>query len=200
MAARVNSSRELVRATRARTQGKTREPTTSMSATNSADLAERERQASATAVRRRRRRRPPARRAARPAPAAAPAPAPSPGPRPPASRPRCARPRSRARPAARGRAAAPRCSPPTAPARTRNRRRRPAPRHAASAPSAVATTICASAPGTAIDLTASRSRSEKCVPTPNISSMTPISASCGARCTSATQPGVCGPRAMPASR
>ena len=67
-------------------------------------------------------------------------------------------------------------------------------------PSAVATAICATAPGIAMPLTARRSRSEKCVPTPNISSITPISASCGARCASATQPGVYGPSAMPAMR
>ena len=37
-----------------------------------------------------------------------------------------------------------------------------------------------------ISRTATRSRIEKCMPTPNISSMTPISASCGARWVSAT--------------
>ena len=56
------------------------------------------------------------------------------------------------------------------------------------------------APGTAIRLTEARSRSEKCRPTPNISSITPTSASCVARPTSATKPGVCGPSATPASR
>ena len=71
---------------------------------------------------------------------------------------------------------------------------------AAPMPSAVATAICASAPGIAMPRTAMRSRSEKCVPTPNMSSITPISASCGARWLSATQPGVYGPRAMPATR
>ena len=47
-------------------------------------------------------------------------------------------------------------------------------------PSSVATAICTSAPGSAILRTASRSSSEKCRPTPNISSITPISASCAA--------------------
>ena len=65
---------------------------------------------------------------------------------------------------------------------------------------AVATTICSSAPGTAMRLTASRSFSEKCRPTPSISSITPISASCPARSTSATKPGVAGPISTPASR
>ena len=55
-------------------------------------------------------------------------------------------------------------------------------------------------PGTAILRTASRSASEKCRPTPNISRMTPISASWAARPASATKPGVNGPTAMPASR
>ena len=47
---------------------------------------------------------------------------------------------------------------------------------ASAIPSAVATIICTTAPGTAILRTASRSPSEKCRPTPNISSITPISA------------------------
>ena len=59
---------------------------------------------------------------------------------------------------------------------------RPAPRlqpqrSATPIPSAVATTICKTAPGTAIRLTARRSFSEKCNPTPNIKRITPISAS-----------------------
>ena len=45
-------------------------------------------------------------------------------------------------------------------------------------PSKVATQICADGPGMAIALTERRSSSEKCRPTPNISRMTPISASC----------------------
>jgi hypothetical protein len=48
--------------------------------------------------------------------------------------------------------------------------------------------------------TDSRSCSEKCSPTPNISSITPISASSAAIFTSATNPGVPGPMAMPATR
>ena len=67
-------------------------------------------------------------------------------------------------------------------------------------PSSVASVICTTAPGMAMRLTASRSFSEKCSPTPNISSMTPISESCEAMCTSATKPGVAGPMTIPASR
>ncbi|MCY1379807.1 hypothetical protein D9M69_675620 [compost metagenome] len=75
------------------------------------------------------------------------------------------------------------------------------PHHEASPmPSTVANPICTTAPGMAMRLTVIRSRSEKCRPTPNISSMTPISDSCDARCTSATKPGVAGPMTMPASR
>lgn len=44
-------------------------------------------------------------------------------------------------------------------------------------------------PGMAIDFTAIRSLSEKCSPTPNISRMTPSSASSGASLVSATKPG-----------
>ena len=59
---------------------------------------------------------------------------------------------------------------------------RPAPtvqpiRSARPSPSSVATAICAIAPGTAIARTDSRSFSEKCRPTPNISRMIPSSAS-----------------------
>ena len=71
---------------------------------------------------------------------------------------------------------------------------------ATPAPSAVATTICTIAPGTAMRRTRSRSLTEKCRPTPNISRITPISASCCARPMSATKPGVAGPMAMPAAR
>ena len=67
-------------------------------------------------------------------------------------------------------------------------------------PIAVATAIWPSAPGTAIVLTESRSFSEKCRPTPNISRMTPISANSVASFPSATKPGVKGPIATPASR
>ncbi len=61
-------------------------------------------------------------------------------------------------------------------------------------------TICPIAPGIAMRLTAMRSDTEKCRPTPNMSSITPISASCGASVASATNPGVNGPTAMPATR
>ncbi len=67
-------------------------------------------------------------------------------------------------------------------------------------PKAVATMICAIAPGTAIAFTDSRSLSEKCSPTPNISRMTPISASSAISPWSATKPGVNGPTTTPASR
>ena len=65
---------------------------------------------------------------------------------------------------------------------------------------AVATAICAIAPGMAIARTESRSASEKCRPTPNIRRITPTSASCAARWASPMKPGVCGPMTMPASR
>ncbi len=71
---------------------------------------------------------------------------------------------------------------------------------ASAPPSSVATVICTTAPGSAILRTASRSRSEKCRPTPNISSITPTSASCCASDRSPTNPGVPGPMTMPASR
>ena len=67
-------------------------------------------------------------------------------------------------------------------------------------PISVATAICPIAPGTATFFTESRSRSEKCRPTPNISRMTPISASSVARFALATKPGVKGPMTTPASR
>jgi hypothetical protein len=57
---------------------------------------------------------------------------------------------------------------------------------ASPAPSAVATAICTTAPGRAMRRTDRRSCSEKCNPTPNISSMTPISASWPAISRSAT--------------
>lgn len=67
-------------------------------------------------------------------------------------------------------------------------------------PSRVATVICTVAPGMATCRTAMRSRTEKCRPTPNISRITPISASCGASAWSPTKPGVYGPAMMPATR
>ena len=67
-------------------------------------------------------------------------------------------------------------------------------------PSTVATAICATAPGMAMFFTDIRSRSEKCRPTPNISRITPISASCGAISASPTKPGVNGPATIPAIR
>ena len=71
---------------------------------------------------------------------------------------------------------------------------------ASRAPSTVATPICTTAPGMAMRLTDSRSSSEKCNPTPNISNMTPISDNCAARCTSPTNPGVVGAITIPANR
>ena len=61
---------------------------------------------------------------------------------------------------------------------------------ASTAPRTVATTLCAIAPGTATPRTASSSSRWNCRPTPNISRMTPISASCSASDASATKPGV----------
>jgi hypothetical protein len=66
-------------------------------------------------------------------------------------------------------------------------------------PATVATALCATAPGTAIRQTRSSSCGWKCMPTLNISRMTPISAICVARFASATKPGVNGPTTMPAS-
>ncbi len=82
---------------------------------------------------------------------------------------------------------------------------RPAPRLQPSmcampAPMAVAVMIWATAPGSAMARTDIRSLMEKCRPTPNISRITPISASWEARLLSPTNPGVKGPTAMPASR
>ena len=67
-------------------------------------------------------------------------------------------------------------------------------------PSTVAAAIWTSAPGTAILRTAKRSSGEKWIPTPNMSRMTPISASWEASPASATKPGVNGPTATPARR
>ena len=75
------------------------------------------------------------------------------------------------------------------------------PHHTATPkPSAVAMAICTTAPGRAMRLTAMRSASEKCRPTPNIKSITPISDSSEAIATFATNPGVAGPMMTPATR
>ena len=71
---------------------------------------------------------------------------------------------------------------------------------ASAQPRPVATAICAMAPGIAIALTSSRSSSEKCRPTPNISNITPSSDNWLASSWSATKPGVNGPTKTPASR
>ena len=65
------------------------------------------------------------------------------------------------------------------------------PHHSASAaPIAVAHIICTTAPGTAILAHREQVLDRECRPTPNISSITPTSASWLARPTSATNPGV----------
>jgi hypothetical protein len=61
------------------------------------------------------------------------------------------------------------------------------------------TTVWMIAPGTAMERTARRSRIEKWIPTPNISRMTPSSASSRAMSVSAIRPGVNGPIATPAT-
>jgi len=61
---------------------------------------------------------------------------------------------------------------------------------ATTAPMAVATRLWTMAPGIATRFTASRSSMWSCMPTPNISRMTPTSANCSAMCRSATKPGV----------
>lgn len=71
---------------------------------------------------------------------------------------------------------------------------------ASPSPAAVTTRICPIAPGTATARTDMSSWAEKFSPTPNISRMTPISASSPATCGSATKPGVNGPISTPASR
>jgi len=71
---------------------------------------------------------------------------------------------------------------------------------ATPAPRSVATSICPMAPGTAMRHTETRSGMEKCSPTPNMSRITPISASCDASEMSPTNPGVKGPIITPASR
>ena len=119
------------------------------------------------------------RRARRPAPAAAPAPAPWRGLRRSASRRRCGRARSRSAAAPAARAAAPRWRRPTAPGRTPGRRPivQPSSQASAGAERGGKARSARSRPGTAMARTDSRSFSEKCRPTPNISRMTPISAS-----------------------
>ena len=67
-------------------------------------------------------------------------------------------------------------------------------------PKSVAVALWTTAPGKAILRTSRRSRTEKCSPTPNISRITPISASSAAIAESATTPGVKGPTSTPASR
>ena len=130
----------------------------------------------------------------RQAPAAAPAPAPWPGPRRSASRRRCGRARSRSGGAPAAPAAARRCWPPTAPGRTPGRRDHPASQHGeAERPAASRPRSGRSRRASAMARTDSRSFSEKCRPTPNISRMTPISASSVASAWSATKPGVNGP-------
>ena len=67
-------------------------------------------------------------------------------------------------------------------------------------PSPTMPTICRKAPGSTVFFTSRRSRGLKCRPTPNISSTTPISASCRVRCWSIITPGLNGPTTTPASR
>ncbi len=69
-----------------------------------------------------------------------------------------------------------------------------------SQPIAVAQPICTSAPGTATPRASASCLGEKWSPTPNISRITPISASWPAAAMSPTKPGVCGPMATPAAR
>ncbi len=71
---------------------------------------------------------------------------------------------------------------------------------AKAVPSAVAITICPTAPGIARRRTARRSATEKCRPTPNIISMTPISASWPARPPSVRESGIALPTTTPATR
>ena len=88
-----------------------------------------------------------------------------------------------------------RARPKTRPAPSPQPQARPTPR-----PISVATAICTTAPGSAIARTAIRSPIEKWSPTPNISRITPISASWPASSALPTKPGVWGPMAMPATR
>ena len=68
------------------------------------------------------------------------------------------------------------------------------------APTDVVTAICIKAPGTATRFTENNSLGEKCRPTPNISSMMPISDNCVAMSVSALNPGFAGPMTMPATK
>jgi len=68
------------------------------------------------------------------------------------------------------------------------------------APSTTTRPLAASAPGTAMRRTFQRSWNEKPRPTPNISSITPTSASFAASSALPTNPGVLGPMHTPASR
>ena len=88
-----------------------------------------------------------------------------------------------------------RASPNVRPSEGSNPRSRPSARRPA-----VAVAICAMAPGNAMLRTARKSFIEKCRPTPNISRITPISASWRASPMSPTNPGVNGPITTPASR
>ena len=67
-------------------------------------------------------------------------------------------------------------------------------------PTDVVTAICIKAPGTATRFTENNSLGEKCRPTPNISSMMPISDNCAAMSVSALNPGFAGPMTMPATK
>jgi hypothetical protein len=181
--ARRNSSREPVWATRCRIHGITRRPTISMTATKAmtlpsvmakapdAELETASGQGGGVRA-----------AASTPAtgPAAAPAPAPWPGPRRSASRRRCGRVRSRSAAAPAARAAARRSRPPTAPGRRRAPRpgSSPAASQADAEQRGEADLHDRAGDGDGLR-TESRSFSEKCRPTPNISRITPISASCG---------------------
>ena len=180
MTARVNSSREPVSSTRLRSQGKTRTPTTSIRTANSAILPSVRPsviqrlpgaglpssacppRGTARAGRSTR-----ARTITRSSTISQPI---AMRPSPDSSRPRASSARSSTTVLATDSA-----SPNTSPAPSDQP-------HAIATPmaSAVARTICARAPGSATARTARRSRNEKCIPTPNMSRMTPISASCGA--------------------
>ena len=66
-------------------------------------------------------------------------------------------------------------------------------------PNSPETSVWRMAPGIAIERTASRSRKENWIPTPNIRRITPISASSSAMFVSASSPGVNGPITTPAT-
>ena len=66
-------------------------------------------------------------------------------------------------------------------------------------PNSPDTIVWTIAPGIAIERTASSSRIENWIPTPNISRMTPSSASSSAMSVSAMNPGVNGPITTPAT-